>query len=205
MRAPFSTAVAIAIGFIILIGYFIPVPQLQQIRSLLLSWGIILAGFAALIGIVNLIKVHWQKIQSPDGIKIYSLVLILAFLATFGAGIWFTPADSKYQQAVLSVITPVEISLMAILAISLAYAGLRLLQHRQNFMVIIFFFSTIFFLFLLAGLGATMQDVPILGGLFAFISRLPLAGARGILLGIALGTLTTGLRIILGADRPYSG
>jgi hypothetical protein len=30
-------------------------------------------------------------------------------------------------------------------------------------------------------------------------------GARGILLGVALGTLTTGLRILFGADRPYGG
>ena len=34
---------------------------------------------------------------------------------------------------------------------------------------------------------------------------LPVAGARGILLGIALGSLTAGLRILMGADRPYSG
>jgi hypothetical protein len=30
-----------------------------------------------------------------------------------------------------------------------------------------------------------------------------LAGVRGILLGVALGTIATGLRILLGADRPY--
>jgi hypothetical protein len=31
------------------------------------------------------------------------------------------------------------------------------------------------------------------------------AGARGILLGVALGTLTTGLRILFGTDLPYKG
>jgi hypothetical protein len=30
-----------------------------------------------------------------------------------------------------------------------------------------------------------------------------LAGARGILLGVALGTAATGLRVLLGLDRPY--
>jgi hypothetical protein len=30
-----------------------------------------------------------------------------------------------------------------------------------------------------------------------------LAGARGILLGAALGTAATGLRVLLGIDRPY--
>jgi hypothetical protein len=32
-----------------------------------------------------------------------------------------------------------------------------------------------------------------------------MAGARGILLGVALGTVATGLRILIGADRPYGG
>jgi len=31
------------------------------------------------------------------------------------------------------------------------------------------------------------------------------AGARGILIGIALGALTTGLRVLFGVDRPYGG
>jgi hypothetical protein len=39
----------------------------------------------------------------------------------------------------------------------------------------------------------------------AAIRLLPVAGGRGILLGIALGSLMAGLRILFGADRPYSG
>jgi hypothetical protein len=34
---------------------------------------------------------------------------------------------------------------------------------------------------------------------------LALGGARGILIGVALGTLVTGLRVIVGAHRPYQG
>jgi hypothetical protein len=34
---------------------------------------------------------------------------------------------------------------------------------------------------------------------------LAMGGARGILLGVALGTLTTGLRVLMGTDRPYGG
>jgi hypothetical protein len=30
-------------------------------------------------------------------------------------------------------------------------------------------------------------------------------GARGILIGVALGTIATGLRILMGVDRPYGG
>jgi hypothetical protein len=34
---------------------------------------------------------------------------------------------------------------------------------------------------------------------------LALGGARGILIGVALGALTTGLRVLFGVDRPYGG
>lgn len=62
MRAPFATAVAIAIGLIVLLGYFIPFGGiLSNLRDVLLSWAIILAGVAAMVGIINLIKTHWRK------------------------------------------------------------------------------------------------------------------------------------------------
>ena len=39
-----------------------------------------------------------------------------------------------------------------------------------------------------------------------FISNYLVAGgARGIIIGVALGVITTGLRIFFGADRPYGG
>ena len=39
-----------------------------------------------------------------------------------------------------------------------------------------------------------------------FLSQgLAAGGARGILIGVALGTITTGLRILMGFDRPYGG
>ena len=34
---------------------------------------------------------------------------------------------------------------------------------------------------------------------------LALGGARGILIGVSLGILTTGLRVLFGTDRPYGG
>jgi hypothetical protein len=38
-----------------------------------------------------------------------------------------------------------------------------------------------------------------------FIGMFSQGGARGLLLGIALGALLTGLRVIFGVDRPYGG
>jgi hypothetical protein len=51
----------------------------------------------------------------------------------------------------------------------------------------------------------TLGLVPILPELKDWILDVPtLAGVRGILLGVALGALLTGIRLLLGVERPYS-
>jgi hypothetical protein len=52
-----------------------------------------------------------------------------------------------------------------------------------------------------------LGDVPFFSDIVRpIIAQIPAAaGARGILIGVALGTLTTGLRILFGSDRPYGG
>mgnify|MGYP000848877002 FL=1 len=208
MRAPVATAVAIGLGIVALLGYFVPLPFLVDIQSLLLSWAVILAAVAALVAIFNLVRVHVRKLRgSPPKQRgdAYSLLVLAGFAATFLAGLLLTPDHPQFQQAVLAVQTPVETSLIAVLAVTLAYASLRLLQRRPNWMGILFAFSAVFFLILASGALSGLRGLPLLGDLLGVVERLPLAGARGLLLGIGLGSLLTGLRILMGADRPYSG
>lgn len=204
MRAPLATAIAIAIGLVVLLGYF--VPGLAAIRSAVLGIGVILVGVATLVGVLNLIGVHWRKLNSSTNRDIYSLFLILAFFITLLAGfIAGGPSNAGFQRVITAIQVPVETSLMAVLAFSLAYAGLRLLQRRNGFMSIVFVISALVFLIIGSGFLPDSQSIPLLGGLISFLNQLPMAGSRGILFGIALGGLTTGLRILMGADRPYSG
>lgn len=205
MKAPFATAIAIALGLLVLLGYFLPVPLLQNLRDLFLGWAIVLAGVAALVGILNLVKVHWRKMTTRAERDPYSPLVILAFFVTVIAGfVLGGPAAPAFQQVVNAVQVPVETSLMAVLTLALAYASLRLLQRRRGLAGIVFALSAALFLVLNSGFLAAV-DAPFLQVLLGGLQRLPVAGARGILLGIALGSLTTGLRVLLGVDRPYSG
>ena len=69
-------------------------------------------------------------------------------------------------------------------------------------------FSIVFFLVvllvLLGSFSIPPATLPFLHVIREWILRVPaLGGARGLLLGIALGTITTGIRILMGIDRPY--
>jgi nitrate reductase gamma subunit len=205
MKAPIATAIAIATGLIVLVGYFIPLPVLQNIRAILLGWGVTLAGVAALIGIINLVITHWRRVTAPRNRDLYSALLILSFLVTIAAGLALGPADAQFQHVVTSIQVPLETSLMAILAVSLAYASLRLFQKRKGLVAVVFVISALLFLLVTSGFLASGSDNPIMASVLTAVNQLPVAGARGILLGIALGSLATGLRILMGTDRPYSG
>jgi hypothetical protein len=207
-----STAVAIATSLLVLAGYFIETPILVNLRITILNWVIILATVALFLGLFNLLAVHTNKIRNKEKGGIYSLILIFSLLTTLILGLWLRPEHALMALIFNSIQVPVEASLMAMLAVTLTYASIRLLRpaqyaglrHRNNLISIIFLVTA---LLILLGTAPVpfIGDVPILSDLIRpFIAQvMAVAGARGILIGVALGSLTTGLRILFGADRPY--
>ena len=205
MKNPLSILVAVGSGLVVLAGYFFATPGLLSVRNTMLDWAVTVAGMAGLVSIVHLIfGVHIKRLQENGPKKFFSIVVILAFLATFLAGIMLGPAHQEYQKVVTAVQVPIETSLMAVLAVTLAYSSLRLLKRQRNWMGIVFFLSVIVYLILNSGILAFSSNIPILQQMLTGFHQVPVAGARGILLGVALGSLTAGIRILIGSDRPYS-
>ena len=201
-RAPVATAVAIAFGLIILASLFIP--ALLELRALILSWSILLAAIALLLGLVNLFQVHFKRIQDNSK-PVYSFVLLagmlVAFFVTLFQGRQGIIADWLFN----SIQLPIETSLMALLAITLTLAAVRLVQQRNDFASIVFIGAL--FLVLLGSAPLFGLELPIFSrALTPYINHvLAVGGMRGLLIGVALGTLTAGLRILLGSDRPFGG
>jgi hypothetical protein len=197
-----TAAFAIAAGLIVLLGYFFP-QQLSSLRVLLLDWGVSIAGMAVLVGIYNLAAVQMEKFRTGQKGGAYGVLLVISLIITFGLGLLLGPGNQYMQLTMNAIIVPVEASLMAILTVTLIYASIRLLRRRVEVMSIVFLVVAVIFLILImpTPFGALPGDQAILGFLGMFSS----GGARGLLIGIALGTLLTGLRVLFGVDRPYGG
>jgi len=203
MKSPLSTFVAITIGLIVLIGTLLPLSIFGNIRLVFLDWAIIISSFAMLIAIVNLLIIHWKKLFSESRNDIYSIFFIVGFTFVFIIGLIFSPKNQLFQNLSTTVILSVESSLMALLSISLAIACFKLLQVKRNVLGVVFAISTIVFLFTLSGILSFGNNIPFIKSILTIVNQLPLAGARGILLGISFGGIITGLRVLLGFDRPY--
>ena len=210
LRAPFSAAIAIGVGIVVLAGYFIP--SINNIRFILLRTGLVLAAVALLVGIVNLLSVHFKKIGSENENSGYSLILIIALILTLGVGVvdmvqTYLAGQPNFQMTnwvFTNIQLPIETSLLAVTTVSLTYAAANILRKRMDFFSITFFF--VILLVLLGSFSIPPANLPFLHSIRAWIVRVPaLGGARGLLLGIALGTIATGIRILIGTDRPYGG
>jgi cell division protein FtsW (lipid II flippase) len=201
-RAPFSTAIAIGFGFLILLGLF--VPDLADLRNRILNWVILLAAMALLLGLVNLFQVHYQRVRNREK-AVYSAVLIVAMAITFTVTLLQSSTGSWANWIFNYLLVPVETSLMAVLAISLTLAAARVMQQRTDLMNIVFI-VTLLVLLISAGplFGVELPYFTRIVG--PYVNNVLATGAmRGLLIGVALGTITTGLRILIGADRPYGG
>jgi hypothetical protein len=196
-----ALAFAICTGLLVLAGYF--VPALASVQRLLLSWAIILAGAAAVVGVFNLILVHSNKITARQKGSGYSAVLLVCLFATFIFGLAIGPDHPDMRALINGTVVPVESTLMALLAVTLLYAIVRLPRRRASTMSVVFIVSAV--LMLLASASLPFGEIGVLNNFLRpwFQHVLAMGGARGLLIGVALGTLTTGLRIIIGADRPY--
>lgn len=209
-RAPLSTTIAIGVGVIVLAGYFIP--SLTEVRFIFLRTGLVLAAVALLVGIINLLTVHFRKMGSNQPNSGYSLILVIALIVTLIIGtvdmmqtyLIGRPNFQITNWIFTHIHLPIETSLMAVTTVSLIYAGAHILQKRLNIFSIIFFFVVL--LVLLSSFSISTNYLPIFQSLRNWIIRIPaLAGARGLLIGIALGSIAAGLRILTGIDRPYGG
>ncbi|HUE98535.1 MAG TPA: hypothetical protein VMN99_04730, partial [Anaerolineales bacterium] len=142
----FTAAFAIAAGLIVLLGYFFP-DQLESLRLLLLDWAVIIAGMAVLVGIFNLVAVQMEKFRAGQKGGAYGILLVVSLLITFlGLGVWVGPDAPSMRFAVNAIIVPVEASLMAILAVTLIYASIRLLRRRVDVMSVVFLIVAVVFL-----------------------------------------------------------
>ena len=196
-------AVAMASGLIVLLGYFYPLDVLTQLRIMLTDWSIIIAAMAVLVGIANLIFTQMDRIRMRQKNYIYGILLVLSLIVTFGLGLVLGPENQFMRLAVDAIIVPVEASLMAILAVTLVYASIRLFRRRADVMTVIFLLVAV--LFLIAIMPTPIGPIPGDWIIIQFAGMFSRGGARGLLIGIALGTLLTGIRVLFGIDRPYGG
>jgi hypothetical protein len=208
------TVIAVVAGLLTLLSLVLDNEALHALRGLFVEWTLIVLAFALLLGAANVLRVHARRIRERKGTG-YSLVLILAFLAVFVPGMmpagsgpdaisgYLGPTGAVADFSFRYIQRPLQATFYSLLAFLAATAAWRVFRTR-SVTSLVMFLSCI--LVLLGSLWLNVGDWwQLVIETKEWIMNVPvLAGARGILLGISLGALVAGARLLLGVDRPYS-
>lgn len=170
-----------------------------QLAQVLLRVAVITLAFGILIGVINLVLTNARRIARGQTVtaRLSSIVVIVSFVA----GLVVPVLNAEWGNILLEdVQTTIESSLAGLLFFALVYGAFRILRHKVTWTGILFVLTIEVVL-----LGALpISAFALIQGFTDWLMTVPVnAGARGILLGIALATLVTGLRVLTGQDRSY--
>lgn len=211
-----TTAIVIAVGFLTLLGLvagdglgllssLIQASPIPLLTDLLLQVTVITLALTVLIGILNLLTVHLGRVGNRKRGWPYSLIIVLSALAVILLAVLERTGTITGQPAPTTVLLEtiqisIESALAGLVLFALVYGAYRMMRRRVSGSALLFTLVLLFLLVAalpLAGLGqlAAVRD---------WLLSVPVsAGARGILLGIALATVVTGVRVLIGQDRSY--
>jgi hypothetical protein len=224
MRREVPMIITMVAGLVFAISYFIPHEPFGSSETIFTDWITIVQSFAVWLGILNLTKVSLEKIQRKKSDWIYALITIVSLVVVIAIGMLdgfnglssdpqysFRDAGTSFDWMFRYTYTPLTSTMFSILAFFVASASYRAFRARslEATMLLIAAF------FVMAGrvpLGDLLLNQlgfehPTFFGDFAeWIMAYPnTGGMTAILIGIALGIMSSSLRVILGIERSHIG
>ncbi len=200
-------------GLIPILAFFITTPgnYLQQANDTLELWMLVVAGFALLLGVVNVFQMNLKKISNKSKGWFNALWLLLALIiaAVFGVLDAFKIVPFQvdgldiFRWITESVFMPLQSTMFSLLAFYVASASFRAFRARNVDAAMLLVAALIIML----GVNPITQGMmPFLSDWTTWIMNVPNAAAqRGIIIGAALGAASMALRILLGIERSYLG
>lgn len=227
MRREIPLILTIFFGCIMVIGFFVPHPLINETRSRVEEWTIIVAAAAVVLGVANVARIHMHRISRKDRDYPYSFPLLFGLflmillgvvpkdlITAMGFPAGGTDEGSPFDWLYNFAYVPMQGTMFALLAFYIASAAFRAFRIRTIEAGLL----AITALFVMIGRvpvgtaistwfnGIMPMDFWTLPEIQQWIMDVPnLAAKRAILIGAALGAIATSLKIILGIERSAIG
>ncbi|MFN8176506.1 MAG: hypothetical protein U0167_01120 [bacterium] len=198
-------------GAVMIADYFVPHRRFASLVQELQQWGLIVVAFTQVLGIANVLQLHSRKIARRAADWRYSVVLVVCLvgMAALGMSPHYDDPRSPFQWLYDTTYDPLAATMFALLAFFITSAAYRAFRARSTEAVLLLGAAILVMLGQVPVGAAIWGPDKFLGGFPGvkdWIMDVPnLAGKRAILMGAALGAISTGLRVILGLERAHLG
>ncbi len=197
----FSLIVIYLSGALVLLDFFTR-GLVNNAGALLSLWVSFIMGFALLLGLLNILRVHLGRVARRGPEAFYSLALLLSAFLVIGAGVYGRAGgldDAITNWIFQYLYQPLSAAFFSLLAFLMFTTALRFLTLRTVEAALLLVGAFI----VLAGQVA-ISPLNDLAAITRWFQDYPVQGAiRGILIGAALGAIATSLRYLLGVDNQY--
>jgi len=188
-------------------GLGVSLPDIFKVH--ISPWMTIVSAFALGLASVNLTLVHTKNVSRRRDGWIYSVILLvtMAIYAGFRSYIEINPADTvaaaHYESIYTYILSPLSSGIWACLAFYVASASYRAFRARSLEATVLLVAA------ILVMLGAAPVGSLIWGkfpDIQSWLLNVPnMTGQRGIVIGAAIGSFMTSLRVLLGIERGHLG
>ncbi|MBI1795976.1 MAG: hypothetical protein HYR74_02880 [Candidatus Eisenbacteria bacterium] len=215
MKREVPLLITAVIGLFMILSFFVPHQALSVPADFLQASAVILVGFGYVLGGANALRVNFDAIYRRQPGWGYKVVLVVSLILTVAIGAIEGPGflnEGRRSKWIYDwIYSPMSSTMFALLAFFIASAAFRAFRIRTVEAGLLAAAALIVMLGRVP-IGDVMTDglfrwLP--GGLHLstiqqWIMDVPQNTAkRAILIGAALGVMSTGLRVILGIERSY--
>lgn len=199
-----ASAVLLVISVVIMLDFALKNPTLQGLATDLNNWAVVVGAFALGIGAYSLILRHGRMIARKGQLWPYSIILLgTMFVFTVTGLITGSITSPEYNWIYSTIVMPISSTLYGMNAFFIASASYRAFRAK-SWEALVLLVAAIFIMLKNAPIGGVISPIlPQIGGeIWDFAGA---TGMRALLIGIGIGTLALGLRVMIGQEKTPLG
>ncbi len=199
-----ASFILLVVSLVILFDFALKDATLQSLATDLNNWAVVVGAFALGIGAYSLILRHGRMITKKGRMWPYSAMLIVTMIVFVVTGLVTGSITSpQYNWIYSTFVMPVSSTLYGMNAFFIASASYRAFKAR-SWEAVVLLVAAVFIMLKNAPVGGVISPVlPQIGGVIWDFAGA--TGMRALLIGIGIGTLALGLRVIIGQEKTPLG
>jgi hypothetical protein len=205
MRREIPIVICFLAGLSFILEYFIPHQSVRPLFENFRQWAIIVMTFAYVLGISNIVRVNYHVIHRKGRDWFYKIILVVGLFFMIIMGVFFggIGEGTIFFWMYNNAYSPLQSTMFALLAFFIASAAFRAFRVR-TFQASLLAITALIVMLGRVPVGENVwKSFP---DLVEWIMNVPqLAGKRAIMIGAALGAISTALKVLVGLERTYLG